>query len=364
MSEREYGIFLPIANGGWLVSETAPHPDGSYDYNKKAAIMAENADMDFVMAMGKWKGFGGSTDHWGRTLESMTMMAGIAEATERVKIWATVHANVHNPVVAAKMFTTIDQISHGRAGMNIVSGAYAEEFIQMGHWNAEMSKEARYRMVDEWTEAVTRLWTEDSVTLDGEFFTLTDAESRPHPVKPPTIISAGNSAAGRDFQARRSDGAFLSGATMEELRDASRDVHERAAALGREVKTYGMLTVVMAETDAAAEKRVDEIGVGVDREALANMRVSWGMPRDRVSSWTESATGHDAFQTPYVFGSPDTIVGHINTVVEGAELDGLMIIFPDYLEDLPPFGEQVMPVLRAQETDRAAVAAAAWADKA
>ena len=42
-------------------------------------------------------------------------------------------------------------------------------------------------------------------------------------------------------------------------------------------------------------------------------------------------------------------MGHINTVVEGAELDGLMIIFPDYLEDLPPFGESVLPVLRAQD---------------
>ncbi|WP_213816156.1 LLM class flavin-dependent oxidoreductase [Glaciihabitans sp. dw_435] len=349
MSDHEYGIFLPIGNGGWLVSDTAPHPDGSYAYNKKSAILAEEAGMDFVMSMAKWRGFGGSTDHWGRSLESITMMTGIAEATERVKVWATVHANVHHPAIAAKMFVTLQQVAEGRAGMNIVSGAYADEFQQMGIWDADMSKDARYRMVDEWTEAVTRLWTEDSVTMDGEFFTLTDCESRPHPENPLTIISAGSSALGRDFQARRSDGAFLSGSTMEELRTASRDVHDRAAAAGRDVKTYGMLTVVLADTDAAAEKRVTDIGVGVDREALANMRLSWGMPADRVSSWTESATGIDAFQTPYVFGSPDTVIGHINTVVEGAELDGIMLIFPDYLEDIPPFGESVLPVLRAQD---------------
>ena len=64
MSAREYGVFLPIGNGGWLVSTTAPHPDGSYEYNKTTAVLAEQAGLDFVMSMAKWRGFGGSTDHW------------------------------------------------------------------------------------------------------------------------------------------------------------------------------------------------------------------------------------------------------------------------------------------------------------
>jgi len=352
MSAREYGVFLPIGNGGWLVSTTAPHPDGSYEYNKTTAVLAEQAGLDFVMSMAKWRGFGGSTDHWGNTLESMTMMAGLAEATEKVKIWATVHANIHSPAIAAKMFVTLDQISNGRAGMNIVNGSYADEFEQMGLWDATMSKEARYQMVEDWTRAVTRLWTEDSVTMQSEFFSLDDCQSRPHPRVQPTLISAGRSPRGRRFQAELCDGAFLSGDTMEELRDSSRDVHDQAAALGREVKTYAMLTVVMGDTDADAQKRVDVIGAGLDLEALANMRVSWGMPRDRATSWTQSATGEDAFQTPYVVGSADTVLSHINTVVEGAELDGLMLIFPDYHADLPAFGEAVLPTLRAQDAAR------------
>lgn len=53
------------------------------------------------------------------------MMAALAEATSRVKIWATLHANIHNPAVAAKMLTTLQDISGGRAGMNIVNGSYA-----------------------------------------------------------------------------------------------------------------------------------------------------------------------------------------------------------------------------------------------
>src|SRR3546814_1149237 len=134
--------------------------------------------------MAKWRGVGGTTDHGGRTLESMTRRSALAEATERVKIGATMHANIHNPAVAAKMYTTLQDISGGRAGMNIVNGSYADEFAQMGAWDADMSHEARYRMTVEWTQAVTRLWAEDSETLDGEFFNLQECESRPRVLPP------------------------------------------------------------------------------------------------------------------------------------------------------------------------------------
>ncbi|MTD57000.1 LLM class flavin-dependent oxidoreductase [Amycolatopsis pithecellobii] len=345
MSGKEYGIFLPIGSGGWLLSTTAPHPEASYETNKRAALHAEAIGLDFIMSMAKWRGFGGSTDHWGESLESVTMMAGLAEVTERVKIWATTHANIMHPGIAAKMYTTLQQISNGRAGMNIVNGAYAGEFRQFGLWE-EMSHEERYRMTAEWTEAVIRLWTEDSVTMKGDFFTLTDCESRPHPRTRPTIISAGRSEAGREFQAAYADGAFLSADSMDEMKALSRDVHGRAAARGRTVKTYSMLTVVQDETDAAAREKVGRWGAGLDRGALVAMRRSWGVPDERARVWTEDATGEQAFQTPYVSGSAATVIEQIATIVREAELDGLMLIFPEYDQDLLLFGETVLPGLR------------------
>jgi len=350
MQPKEYGVFLPNAAGGWLISTTAPYPPADYDYNKRVALLAEEIGLDFVMAMAKWRGFGGVTDHWGETIESMTLMAGIAEATSRVKVWATVHANMQNPAFAAKVFTTLQQIADGRAGINVVNGAYADEFEQMGIWDAEMTKDQRYRMTEEWTQLLTRLWSEDSVTHAGEFFTLTDCVSRPHPATRPTIISAGTSDLGRAYQAAYADGAFLGADSLDHMRELSRDVHDRAAAHGRAVKTYSMLTVVVDETDAAAEQKARAYGAGLDREALANMRRSWGMPADRALAWAEGASGEQAFQTQYVTGSPDTVAGHIRDVVETAELDGLMLIFPDYLADMPVFGEAVLPSLRSFES--------------
>ena len=90
---------------------TTPLLDGGWAQNRDAALIAEEEGFDFVMAMGKWRGFGGDTDHWGTSLEAVTMMAGIAAVTKRVKVWATLHAILHNPVVAAKMIATLDHIS-------------------------------------------------------------------------------------------------------------------------------------------------------------------------------------------------------------------------------------------------------------
>jgi pyrimidine oxygenase len=348
MSAREYGVFLPIGNGGWMVSTTAPHPEASYAYNKQVALDAEEAGLDFIMTMAKWKGFGGTTDHWGETLESMTLMSGLAEATSRVKIWATMHANIHHPAVAAKMYTTLQQISGGRAGMNIVNGSYPDEFAQMGLWE-EMSKDDRYRMTEQWCEAVTRLWTEDSVTMDSEFFTLDACESRPHPATRPTIINAGTSTQGMEFQARHADGAFLGADTFEEMVEKSAYVHRRAREHGRECKTYSMMTVVLGDTDEDAAARIAEYGRGVDREALLNMSLAWGVPLDRARAWADDATGEQAFQVQYVAGSPQTVATEILRLVDAADLDGLMLIFPDYLTDLPAFGRSVLPLLRAAE---------------
>ena len=349
MPAKEYGIFLPIGNGGWMLSTTAPHPEASYAWNRRAAVHAEDIGLDFVMSMAKWRGFGGTTDHWGRSLESMTLMSALAEATSRVRIWASMHANVHNPAIAAKMFATLQDISGGRVGINIVNGAYAAEFEQFGEWDAELSHQDRYTMTELWTEAVIRLWSQDSVTMRTPYFDLVDCESRPHPQVQPTIISAGRSSDARAFQAKYADGAFLASDTLDEMRDLSRDVHERAAANGRVCKTYSMLTVVQDETDELARQKVEQWGAGLDREALALMRSSWGVPEEQARAWAAGAVGEAAFQTPYVAGSAETLIEHITYIVGEAELDGLMLIFPEYDQDMVLFGKTVLPALRAHD---------------
>ncbi len=344
-ASKSYGVFLPVANGGWIISKTAPALDGLWKQNLEAALMAEEVGMDFVMSMGKWRGFGGETDHWGTSMESLTMMAGIAQATKRVKIWATAHSLLHNPAVIAKMITTIDYISGGRAGLNIVAGAYRDEFAQMGAWDETLDHDDRYVLAEEWTRVIKRLWAEPSVDFDGRFFHFKDCVSDPKPLsKPrPTLICAGVSDRGFQFSVREADACFVGGRSQDEVRDASRRAKTLAAELGRQIKTYAMATIIHAETDTKAERLVEHYREGTDMGAILNMLESWGVPPERLSAVAEK---QGPFGTNTMVGSPASCAEKVEAYVDHCELDGLMLIFPNYVEGLKMFGSEILPRLQ------------------
>ena len=58
------GVFLPIGKGGWIVSTESPRLGGSYDFNKRVTALTEKVGFDYAIAMAKWRGFGGVTQHW------------------------------------------------------------------------------------------------------------------------------------------------------------------------------------------------------------------------------------------------------------------------------------------------------------
>lgn len=337
----ELGVFLPIANGGWIVSTATPPLDGGWQQNRDAALAAEAEGFDFVMAMGKWRGFGGATNHWGSSLEAVTMMAGIAAVTRRVKVWATLHAILHNPAVAAKMIATLDQISGGRAGLNIVAGAFQGEFEQMGMWDPALSHDARYDLTQEWTQLVKRLWAEPSVSLDGKYFQFRDCVSEPKPARRPFLICAGMSARGFEFSVRECDGCFIGGATQAETKAASLRAKALAAQMGKTIRTYCMMTVISAPTDAQAQARADAYRAGVDQGAVRGMLESYGLGGNAM---TERAK--EAFMTQTVVGAPETCAARIADFVRDCQIDGLMFIFDDYQAGLRVTGREILPRLR------------------
>lgn len=344
----DFGVFLPITNGGWILSETSPRLDGSYALNRSAAMIAEETGLDFIMSMAKWKGYGGSTNHWGVSLESMTMMAGLAEATSRVKIYATVHTLLFNPAVAAKMFSTLDQISNGRVGMNVVSGSFAGEFSQMGMWPDHLDHDQRYDLAREWIQTVKKLWSEDTVTHKGEYFELTDCVSEPKPIqKPrPEIICAGQSEKGMGFTIEEGDACFIGGRDLEELAAVSRRAKEMAVERNKTVKTYAMFSIIPAETDEQADERMKLYQEGADIGAIKGMLRSYGLePDGRENSMV--ARAKSAFMCETISGSLESIVARIRHIVEVTGIDGMMLTFPDYIEDLRFFGEKVLPALRS-----------------
>jgi len=338
---KEFGVFLPIANGGWIVSSSTPPLDGGWAQNRDAALIAEEEGFDFVMAMGKWRGFGGSTSHWGTSLEAVTMMAGIAAITRRVKLWATLHAIMHNPAVAAKMIATLDQISGGRAGLNIVAGAYRGEFEQMDAWDPCLDHDARYELTEEWTKIVKRLWREPSVTFEGKYFTFKDCVSEPKPVKQPFLICAGMSKRGFDFSVREADGCFIGGRDAAETRDASLRAKKLAAEIGKPIRTYCMMTVISADTDGQAQARAQKYRDGLDEGAVQGMLQSYGLEGNAMT-----ARAQGAFMTQTVIGTPQTCAARIDQFLRDCDIDGLMFIYDDYPTGLRVTGREILPRLR------------------
>ncbi|WP_051317942.1 LLM class flavin-dependent oxidoreductase [Cohnella thermotolerans] len=346
-NKLNFGVFLPIANGGWIISEAEPRPDGSYALNREAAVLADELGFDFIMSMAKWRGYGGTTNHWGVSLESMTMMAGLAEATSRVKVYATVHTLLFHPAVAAKMFATLDQMSGGRVGMNVVSGSYAGEFRQMGMWPEHLDHDARYDLAKEWMQVVKRLWSEERVTHSGTYFRLEDCESNPKPVQRPRppIICAGASEKGMGFTIDEGDACFIGGRDLEELARISRRAKEMAEERGKTIKTYSMFGVLPADTEEEARERVKKYEDGADLEAIKGLLRSYGLePDGRENSM--QARARNVFMNEMLIGDAESIVKQIKIIMETTGLDGMMLTFADYVGDLRYFGEKVLPQLR------------------
>jgi len=347
---KDIGIFLPMANGGWILSSTAPPLDGSYAYNRETAILADTLGLDFILSMAKWRGYGGPRDHWGTSLDAQILMAGLAEATQRVKVWTTVHTLLQNPAVSAKMMATLDQISGGRAGLNVVTGSYKAEFDQMNAWPEGIGHDDRYDLAAEWITAVKRLWSEPRVTLDGKYVKLKDCCSEPKPVSNPRpfLVCAGTSSKGMQFTLEEMDAIFLTGNGLDHLAATSRDAKSRARAFGRRIKTYTMMTIVFGETDTEAHDKEALYRAGLDEEALWGMMRAYGFLDSEIGKENAFvASARSSFMTPRIVGTPDKVAAEAIALMEAAELDGLMLIFPDYLADMKVFAAEVLPKIRA-----------------
>jgi len=356
MSDRtsvELGVFLPVGNGGWITSTTSPQLPATYAYNKQVALLAEDLGFDFVLSMAKWRGYGGPSRHWDETLESLSTMSALAEATSRIKVWGTVHTMVFHPAVVAKMSAVIDQVSNGRFGLNLVAGSNPHDQGQMGLWR-DLDHAGRYAFAEEWLTVLKRLWTEDRVNHQGEYFQLEDCMSNPKPSVMPPIICAGGSDAGFRFTIKNCSASFLLGSNQEDFIKTGLRAKELAAEVGRkDFKTYGLFTIVPGATDAEAQARVDHFNAGVDTIALDNQTREYSGDKSLAQNTMAKrfiAQGQSAksLTSAAVIGSPASIARHLAAIIKGANLDGVTVIVPDFISDLKIVGVEVVAALDAE----------------
>ena len=197
----DMGVFIPIGNNGWLISTTSPQYKPTFELNKQIVQRAEHYGLDFALSMIKLRGFGGKSEFWDHNLELFTLMAGLAAVTSRIQLYASVAVLTIPPAIVARMASTIDSISGGRFGVNIVSGWAKGEYEQMGLWPGEVHFAKRYDYSTEYVTILRELWETGSSDFKGEYFKMDDCKLSPRPQADMKIVCAGQSPRGMEFGA-------------------------------------------------------------------------------------------------------------------------------------------------------------------
>jgi pyrimidine oxygenase len=352
----DIGVFIPIGRNGWIVSTTSPQYNPSFELNKQTTLNAERYGFDFALSMIKLRGFGGQSGFWDQNLESFTLMAGLAAVTSRIKLYATVPTLAIPPAIAARMAVTIDSISNGRFGLNIITGWQRPEYAQMGLWPGDEYFARRYDFAAEYTQIMQELWTTGVSNFKGEFFKMEDCRLEPRPQKPIKLISAGQSDAGMRYIAKYADYNFVFGmgfntptacaATVERLQKAS-------ATSGRKVATYGLFMIITGETDAEAKAKWDLYKSGADHEALrwltAQSAADTKSGSDTNVRHMSSEVSNVNLNIGLLCGSYASVARMMDEIDGIPGLAGVLLTFDEFVSGTRIFGEKIQPLMKTRQ---------------
>jgi FMNH2-dependent dimethyl sulfone monooxygenase len=348
------GLFGANCSSGRAVTLVPERWSGSWADNVRLAQMADEAGIDFMLPIGRWKGYGGDTDYQGATLETMSWASGLLAKTRYMTVFGTVHAPLFHPLIAAKEFVTADHIGEGRFGLNIVCGWNEGEFSMFGATLRD--HEQRYDYAQEWIDAVKLAWSSDrEFDFDGQFLHLKHVRAWPKPFggSRPLIMNAGASETGQAFAVRNCDALFMSTrlASLESYLKNVGAVKDLARKEGRELDFYtvGVITCkpTMAEArdyyhhcivEQADWNAVDSI-LGMKDITRANHAPDL---YDRIRN--EYANGMGGLP---IVGDADYVATQLS-ILSQAGLTGIGVSFVNYIDELPYFCDEVLPRLERQ----------------
>lgn len=345
------GLFGANCSSGRAVTKVPERWSGSWADSLRLARMADDAGIDFMLPIGRWKGYGGDTDYQGATLETVTWAAGLLAQTRRITVFGTVHAPLIHPVIAAKEFVTADHIGEGRFGLNVVCGWNEGEFEMFGA--QQRDHEARYEYAQEWLDAIKRMWgPEDDFDVDGRYIQLKKVRAKPKPYggTRPIIMNAGASPTGQSFAIRNCDALFVSTklATLDQTAKHVESVKAAAKQNSRELGVYTVGVVTCRKTTKEAEEYYRHYTLDhADWSAVDNILALKDIrpdtrPADEFRRLrNDFANGLGGLP---INGSPDEVAQTLARLT-AAGLTGIAVSFVNYTDELPYFCEEVLPRL-------------------
>jgi len=341
------GVFSLNADGGLTLTTVPERWPASWDEIVSVARMADRAGIEFLLPIARWKGFGGEMNSRELSYETFTFAAGLAAVTERIGVLSTVHVPMVHPVFAAKALATIDHVSHGRAGLNIVCGWNPEEF---GMFGLPLIDD-RYAQGLEWFEIVSRILAGETFDYTGAFYQLKGVSGKPGPIQHPRplTLNAAFSPPGRDFAARAADFLFTTFNDIEGGKATIADMSRRAQAQGRDVGVFTTCHVVCRPSQDEAEAYYENYAeTCADRESVDH----YTGQKEKFSSSHDPETyrlhrkrfAAGAGTYPLV-GTPEHIAAEMGRMSE-AGFAGTTVSFVNFKDELPYFIDKVLPILR------------------
>jgi alkanesulfonate monooxygenase SsuD/methylene tetrahydromethanopterin reductase-like flavin-dependent oxidoreductase (luciferase family) len=344
------GLFGANCSSGRAVTTVPERWSGSWPDCLRLARLADDAGIEFMLPVGRWKGYGGDTDYQGETLETVTWATGLLAATRRITVFGTVHAPLIHPIIAAKQFVTADHVGEGRFGLNIVCGWNEDEFDMFGVTMREHAD--RYAYAQEWLDTIKRAWgDEDVFDVDGRFISLRQVRAKPKPMNGtrPIVMNAAALPVGQSFAIRNCDALFsmTPKGKLDEFAGHVANVKALAQAQRREIDVYtvGVVTCRPTRWDAEAYYRHCVID-HADWAAVDQILALRGVTRDAFPEDFEERRAHQAngMGGVPIVGDPDDVASEL-AQLSAAGARGLALSFVNYLEELPFFCAEVLPRL-------------------
>jgi alkanesulfonate monooxygenase SsuD/methylene tetrahydromethanopterin reductase-like flavin-dependent oxidoreductase (luciferase family) len=345
------GLFGANCSSGRVPTLVDERWSGDWQDCLRLAQIADEAGMEFLLPIGRWKGYGGTIDYQGATLETVTWATGLLAKTKRITVFGTVHAPLLHPIIAAKEFVTADHVSEGRFGLNIVCGWNEDEFEMFGV--SQRDHESRYDYAQEWIDAIKRMWDgPDEFDFDGNFIKLKKVRAFPKPYggSRPIIMNAGTSATGQGFAIRNCDALFtgMKRGSQAETRDNVARIKGLARQQGRDIDLYtvGIVTCRPSRKDAEEYHR-HSIIEKADWPAIDNLLAMRNITRDHYSDaefeQIRKGQANGLGGLPLV-GTPDDVAKGLAELSE-IGLRGIAAAFVNYADELPYFCAEVLPRL-------------------
>jgi FMN-dependent oxidoreductase (nitrilotriacetate monooxygenase family) len=413
---RLVGVWSPPGahQGGWRMPNS-PSKDDVYGFENMARVahMCEEGKMDALfLADANYlhttpmieKG-DHAADSYSKIArpEAISMISALAAVTKHLGVIATASTTYHEPFNLARSLATVELVSGGRGGWNLVTSQIDAEAQNYG-FDSHMEHGDRYKRAGEFFDVCAGLWdgwAADALVLDKENARFSDVTKfhvlnhvgehfkvkgplniQRSPQGRPIIAQAGASGPGKDLAARIADIVFLASSTLEDTKAFTDDVRTRAVAAGREadsLKTLPGLMPIIGRTEEEAKEHYLRLQEGItDEEGLiALRRISVGVdltkfPLDGplpelpptngattrqqiVLDWARKenltlrevgrrfaeANGHNL-----VYGTPESIADMMQEWFEKRACDGFCVLFPYFPDGVQDFVQLVIPELQ------------------